>query len=248
MSNEETKYMPNNVIKFTDFTTEDKRLVAEYKNLDENLNEVKEKIRPYIAEEKCLFAMIEELHKNSNFVTLKNKKEEITKELNEIHKKLYYNRFEFILSRIYSFYVFLKNDMENASKRKSREDKMKSFLMSKGFNFIEDEYDLEYFLNKIFIEKRNSFCTFSLNEDLVFLKETYYYKNDYDGEFSIEIPIDICKDLKSVLTFTDSFYNFMQALLKEEEEERVLMNREKDKNEYELYLKLKEKFELKGDS
>ena len=172
---------------------------------------------------------------------------EIEKQISE-QFNLKHNSYENILKLKYKYIADLIYKIINSeilTKYSSRNKEVDNFL-----NWLFENYKIRYKRSCNFIDFKTFYEDY-LNEtysiiDIIYnnievkVYAEYWFRNELDDEVEFIIPISI---LDKIETVSDEINNYLDNLITEKEEEKRLEKEKSEKQEYEQYLKLKEKYE-----
>ena len=173
--------------------------------------------------------------------------DEIEKQFSE-QFNLKHNSYENILKLKYKYIADLIYKIINSeilTKYSLRNKEVDNF-----FNWLFENYKIRYKRACNFIDFKTFYEDY-LNEtysiiDIIYnnievkVYAEYWFRNEIDDEVELIIPISI---LDKIETVSDEINNYLDNLITEKEEEKRLEKEEREKQEYEHFLRLKEKYE-----
>lgn len=183
---------------------------------------------------------LDALREKYNFYKIDKKKDEIFKQRMELRDNLYKAKFKYISDIIYNSlqkYIF----PDYISKKEERKKFLKwlyenyKIKYDAYYNYIEFDYFYDSYIKgnykDIELEENNSG---------VYIQAEFYFRGELDDKVEFSIPFQILKDMDNFEKNVDEYYNARFEQIIEDEKEK---NAKKEQAEYELFLKLKGKFE-----
>lgn len=178
--------------------------------------------------------------------------DEIEKQISE-QFKLKHNSYENIIRIKYKYIADLIFNILNVkffNTYASDNQKKKEF-----FEWLFVNYKIKYYAAYSFISFETFYADYlnsnyknidiSWDNRSVKAYEEYYFRNELDDKVTFEIPMSV---IDKVETVAEKINNYVQTVIKKEEEARRLEKEKIEKQEYEQFLRLKEKYENKtGD-
>ena len=211
------------------------------------INEIKEE---YKQKEKTLISLennlseynieLEKLKEKYNFYEIDTKRSEIFKQRMELKDNLYKAQFKYISDIIYNSlqkYIF----PDYISKKEER----KKFLkwLYENYKIKYDSYydyiEFETFYNS-YIKGNYKDVELEENSLGVYIQAEFYFRGELDDKVEFSIPFNVLKNFDNFEKSVDEYFNVRFEQIIEDEKEK---NAKKEQAEYELFLKLKGKFE-----
>lgn len=162
--------------------------------------------------------------------------------------KLKHNTYENIIKFKYKYIADLIFNILNAkffNTYASDDQKKKEF-----FEWLFVNYKIKYYAAYSFITFETFYADYlnsnyknidiSWDNRSVKAYEEYYFRNELDDKVTFEIPMSV---IDKVETVAEKINNYVQTVIKKEEEARRLEKEKIEKQEYEQFLRLKEKYE-----
>lgn len=204
-------------------------LNIKYKQSEENISDLESKLSDYKQE-------LEILRKKYNVdiieSEIRNEKSLNTKTSNKIFKV----KFKYISDIIYN--VLQENIFKDKNERKV------------FFKWLYENYKIKYDAYYDYIEFdtfynsyiEGSYKAVELEENNIgcYIKAEFYFRGDLDDKVEFSIPFNVLNDFDNFEKNVKEYFDLRQKEIEKEKEEK---NAKKEQAEYELFLKLKGKFE-----
>lgn len=211
------------------------------------INEIKEE---YKQKEKTLIFLenslaeykeeLDALRKKYNFYEIDKKIDEVFKQRMELRDNLYKAKFKYISDIIYN--VFQKNIFKDKNERKV------------FFKWLYENYKIKYDAYYHYIDYdtfyndyiKGNYKDIELEENSlgVYIQAEFYFRGELDDKVEFSIPFNVLNDFDNFEKNIKEYFNLRQKEIEKENEEKKI---KKEQAEYELFLKLKEKFENVSD-
>lgn len=173
--------------------------------------------------------------------------DEIEKQISE-QFNLKDNSYENILKLKYKYIVDLIFNILNADFFNTyASDKQKKKIF---FEWLFVNYKIKYYAAYDFICFETFYADYlnlnykdidiSWDNRTIKASEEYYFRGELDDKVTFEIPMSV---IDKVETVAEKINNYVQAIIKKEEVARRLEKEKIEKQEYEQFLRLKEKYE-----
>ena len=205
----------------------------EYKQKEKHLISLENSLAEYKEE-------LDALREKYNVYEIDKKKDEIFKQRMELRDNLYKAKFKYISDIIYNSlqkYIFPDYISKQEERKKFFKWLYENYKIKYDayYNYIEFDYFYDSYIKgnykDIELEENNSG---------VYIQAEFYFRGELDDKVEFSIPFQILKDIDNFEKSVDEYFNVRFEQIIEDEKER---NAKKEQAEYELFLKLKGKFE-----
>ena len=213
--------------------------------INEIEEEYKQKEKTLISLENSLAEYKEELdalREKYNVYEIDKKIDEFFKQRMELRDNLYKAQFKYISDIIYNSlqkYIFPAYISKNEERKKFLKWLYENYKIK--YNSYSDYIEFETFYDS-YIKGNYKDVELEENSSGVYIQAEFYFRGELDDKVEFSIPFHIFKDMDNFEKSVDEYYNARFEQIIEDEKEK---NAKKEQAEYELFLKLKGKFENK---
>ena len=205
----------------------------EYKQKEKHLISLENSLAEYKEE-------LDALREKYNFYKIDKEKDEIFKQRMELRDNLYKAKFKYISDVIFNSlqkYIFPDHISKNEERKKFLKWLYETYKIK--YDSYYDYIEFETFYNS-YIQGNYKDIELEENSLGVYIQAEFYFRGELDDKVEFSIPFQILKDMDNFEKSVDEYFNVRFEQIIEDEKEK---NAKKEQAEYELFLKLKGKFE-----
>lgn len=185
---------------------------------------------------------LEKLKEKYNVYEIDTKRSEIFKQRMDLRDNLYKAKFKYISDIIYNSlqkYIFPDYISKNEERKKFLKWLYENYKIK--YDSYYDYIEFETFYDS-YIKGNYKDVELEENSSGVYIQAEFYFRGELDDKVEFSIPFNVLKNFDNFEKNIDEYYNARFEQIIEDEKEK---NAKKEQAEYELFLKLKGKFENK---